>query len=187
MTKHYKIHIKSCNTNLKVTYRNGSFLKVEKLTGKLTNEQVKSIGVLIPPTENNIEFYKRDLQHIITITPIEKAKTLYTEFLDEWFAFYDDFMKIKPRFNAIDGKHLKAIIKYLTEISQDEKEALELWKIILSNWEKLDDFYKKSADLKFISSQINKILINVKGANKTNEQVFKSAMESEAGRNFKFK
>ncbi|WP_438710838.1 hypothetical protein ACSTS3_19565 [Aquimarina muelleri] len=187
MTNHYKIHIKSCNTNLKVTYRKGSFLKVEKLTGKLTDKQVKSIGALIPPTEGNIKLYKTIHENIIIITSIEKAKTLYTEFLDDWFAFYDDFMKIKPRFNATDGKHLKAIIKYLTEISQGEKEALELWKIILNNWGKLDDFYKKSADLKFISSQINKILINVKGVNKTNEQVFKSAMESETGRNFKFK
>jgi hypothetical protein len=187
MTNHYKIHIKSCNTNLKVTYRNTRFLKLEKLTGKLTEEQVKSIGALIPPTEKDIEQHKQNLGHLITITPIVKVKTLYTEFLDEWFAFYDEFMKIKPRFNAADGKSLKAIIKYLTEISQDEKEALQLWKIILQNWNKLDDFYKKSADLKFISSQINKILINVKGINKTNEQVFKSAMESETGRNFKFK
>ncbi|AOR29566.1 hypothetical protein FORMB_25490 [Formosa sp. Hel1_33_131] len=187
MTNHYKIHIKSCSTNLKVTYRNNTFLKVEKLTGKLTDAQVKSIGALIPPTEKAIEQHTQNLGHLIIISPIIKVKSLYTEFLDEWFAFYDDFMKIKPRFNATDGRSLKAIIKYLTEISQDEKEALQLWKIILQNWHKLDNFYKKSADLKFISSQINKILINVKGVNKTNQQVFKSAMESETGRNFKFK
>jgi hypothetical protein len=187
MTRHYKIHIISCNTNLKVTYRNNTFIKVEKLTGKLTDEQVNSIGALIPPKENHIEAYQKRLADKIVITLIEKKKTLYTQFNDAWHSFYYDYVGIKYRFNGVDGKHLKNIIKHFTDLHQDENEALEFWKMLLNNWNKLDDFYKKSPDLKFISSQINKILSNVKTANKSSEQVFKSAMESEAARNFKFK
>ncbi len=172
MTKHYKIHIISNNTNLKVSYRNGKFFKLEKLTGKLTDEQIRKIGAIIPPHENVVENYQ--FTGKITIIPIEKTKTLYTAFLDAWFAFYDNFMGIKPRFNGTDGKHLKSIINYLTELSQDEKEALSIWQLILHSWDNLDDFYKNSADLKFISSQINKILINVKANHKTGSKTVSS-------------
>ena len=167
MTIHYKIHIKSYNTNLRVSYRNGKFFKVEKLTGKLTDIQVHQIGVIIPPHENHIESYQNKFKDKITITLIKKDKTLYTEFLEAWFSFYDDLMGMKPNHNAADGNHLKKIIRYLKAIEPNDADAMNLWQLILTNWNSLDSFYKNSADLKFISSQINKIFQNVKRINIT--------------------
>lgn len=169
MTKHYKIHIVINNAILKVSYRNGKFFKMEKLTGKLTDSQVKYIGLLIPPTEAKMDVFKTEFKEKATYTLIEKSKSIYAEFLDAWFSFYDRFMGVKPRFNGTDGKHLKQIIAYLKTLESTDEGALQLWKIILQNWDKLDDYYKKSADLKFINSQINKILINVKKTNNSSK------------------
>lgn len=174
MTNHYKIHIISTNATLKVSYRNGKFFRIEKLTGKLTDEQVKKIGVLIPPTNEQINEFRKSLSKKVTYTLIENKKTLYKQFNDVWFSFYEDFMGVKPRFNGTDGKHLKQIIRYLTELSQSENEALELWKIVLYNWKHLEDFHKQNTDLKYINSRINVILNNVKRISKTGSKTVSS-------------
>ena len=167
MTTHYKIHTITTNATLKVSYRNGTFFRIEKLTGKLSDLQVEKIGVLIPPKEEQIKSFSERLSKKATYTLIETKKTLYSQFNDAWFTFYFEFMGVKPRFNGTDGKHLKQIISYLTELSQNENEAFELWKILLQNWKHLDDFHKQNTDLKYINSRINVILNNVKRINQT--------------------
>lgn len=162
MTNHYKVHIIIANATLKVSYRNGKFFKLEKLTGKLTEDQVKKIGFVVPPLEDQMKAFEGQWKDKVSYTPIEKKTTVYNQFLDTWFSFYDGLMGMKPQFNAADGNHLKKIINYLKTIEPSDTDALNLWQLILTNWNSLDDFYKNNADLKFISSQINKIFQNVK-------------------------
>ena len=162
MTSHYIITTKNTNLRLKVSYRGGKFFKFEKLNGKLTVLQIQRIGFLFPPKEKDIPLWI-DMIKSITITPIEQEKRrLYSQFIDEWFSFYERLIGVQYRFNGADGKALKSIIAYLKAITGDEAQALTLWQALLSSWDKLDDFYKNNADLKFINSQINKILTNVK-------------------------
>jgi len=161
MINHYLITTKNTNLRLKVSYRGGGFFKFEKLSGKLTVLQIQRVGFLIPPREKDIPLWI-DMIKSITITPIQKNKSLYSQFTEEWFNFYERLMGVQYRFNGADGKALKSIIAYLKAITGDEAQALTLWQALLSSWDKLDDFYKNNADLKFINSQINKILNHVK-------------------------
>jgi hypothetical protein len=98
----------------------------------------------------------------VKYTEIVKKKSLYQEFVTAWFSFYESFMMIEPEFNKVEGTNLKKIITYLNRVTGDENKALELWKTILTAWHKMDDFHKKNTDIKYIYSNINRILQNVK-------------------------
>ncbi|MBI9063290.1 MAG: hypothetical protein JEZ14_15015, partial [Marinilabiliaceae bacterium] len=65
------------------------------------------------------------------------------------------------------GGSLKQIGKHLTSISGGSAEALAAWEYILHNWNQLDPFYRNNADLKFINSQLNKILNLLKNGKQT--------------------
>ena len=80
MTNNYKIHIITTNATLKLSYRNGKFFKLEKLTGKFTDVQVTKIGFVIPPTEDKIQEYKAHWKNKVTYTLIDKKKSLFHEF-----------------------------------------------------------------------------------------------------------
>lgn len=189
MTTHYQIEIVKTKTILRVTYINNTFKKIERLRGKISKKTLNQIGHIIPYNSKDISrLNKVYLGKVNYSVEAKTNQTIYTQFLNEWFYFYEDFMQVKPNFNATQGKHLKQIINYLKSISKNDTEALNMWKMILQTWHKLDDYYRKSADLKFINSQINKILINVKEVNKNNsENVFNNAMESETAKGFRFK
>ena len=90
--------------------------------------------------------------------------------MDEWFAFYNRLFGFAPKFTGADGKALKQIITYLTNNSADETEALSTWQYLLQNWQKLDEFHQRNTDLKYINSQLNKILQNAKRGNSSKTQ-----------------
>lgn len=185
MTKHYQIEIVKTKTILRATYINDTFKKIERLRGKISKETLSKIGHIIPyNTEDISRLNKAYFGKVNYSVEPNKSQTIYTQFLNEWFCFYEDFMQVKPKFNATQGKHLKQIISYLKSISKDDTEALSIWKMILQTWHKLDDFYRKSADLKFINSQLNKILINVK---EINQSTAANIYHSAAAKSFKFK
>jgi len=162
MINHYLIHVEKSNIRLKVSYRGGKFLRLERLSGILTKVQLKSIGHLLPFYEEDITAFGDRWQGKVSYQLMTQNKSLYSQFTDEWFSFYECLMGVQYRFNGVDGKALKSIIAYLKAITGDEAQALTLWQALLSSWDKLDDFYKNNADLKFINSQINKILNHVK-------------------------
>ena len=188
MTTHYNIHIISSKTDLKVTYRDNKFRKLEHLRGTLNQTMMNALGKVIPVKETDFDQFIATYKDRVTYTSEQtKPKTVYSQFLDEWYAFYNKFVGLAPKFTGADGKALKQIIAYLKILGGTDQEALLLWQLILSKWDTLDKFHQKKTDLKYINSQLNIILINVKGINKTNEQVFTNATESEVGKNFKFK
>ncbi|MDB0601099.1 hypothetical protein PL373_08055 [Tenacibaculum maritimum] len=188
MIKHYNAHIINTNTMLKLSYRTGKFYKIEKINGKLNTKQVEKLGAIIPPTEADFGGYNACFEGKVTYSIIVKDKSTYQLFNDAWFSFYHEFMKVPPRFNKAEGASLKGIIKYLSEISGNELKGLELWQVILANWDALDDFHKKNPDLKYINSNIMRIYENVKRINQnSSEGIFTTAMESETARDFSFK
>jgi hypothetical protein len=55
------------------------------------------------------------------------------------------------------------LIGYLnSQTENDEEKTLQSWKTSLNNWNHLSDFYKQKATLREISSNITKIIIEIK-------------------------
>ncbi len=167
MTNHYLLKIEQGGAQLKLSYRAGRFFRLERISGRLSKEQLMRIGYILPYREDEIADINKLYKGKLCYRKIVKEKSLYSQFAEEWFAFYERLMGVQYRFNGADGKALKSIISYLKAITGDEAQALALWQALLSSWDKLDDFYKNNADLKFINSQLNKILNHVKRINKT--------------------
>ena len=162
----YIVTIRSCAVVVKLIYKGGKFSKLEVKKGTLDGEYLKQIGLLIPPLESLIEEWQGTWGNRVTYREEEANPTsLYALFLDEWFAFYNRLFGVAPKYTGADGKALKQIIAYLTGNSADEEEALATWQYLLQNWQKLDEFHQRTTDLKYINSQLNKILQNAKRNN----------------------
>lgn len=84
--------------------------------------------------------------------------SLHNDYVAVWKEFYLKQNNILPRFGAIDGKMIKEIMKYLEKVNDSPEQALATWQAILSNYHRLEDFFRLNTDLKFINSQINKII-----------------------------
>lgn len=165
MTTYYKLEIIKTGATLKLSFRGGKFLRLEHVSGKLNESQLRQIGMLIPPDESQIENYTNNLSEKVLYTKIEKGKSLYTLFVTGWINFYTQHFGYAPKFSPTDGASLKSIISYLKTLTSSEDEAFALWEAILYNWKQLDEFHQKNTDLKYINSRINVILQNVKRIN----------------------
>ena len=151
---------------LKLTYKKGELCKIELKKGGLNSQQYLQLGTILPPQEEDIRRYQEQWNGSVSYTKDEKQSVnLYDLFLDEWFAFYNQLFGFAPKFTGADGKALKQIITYLTNNSADEQEALATWQYLLQHWQQLDEFHQRNTDLKYINSQLNKILQNAKRGN----------------------
>ena len=162
MTTHYNLHLVKLQLDFKITYRDGKFRKLEHLRGAYKQETLNVIGRAFPKQESHLEAYKEQYKGKVVFTDLsaKKEATLYSKFNNEWFAFYrKNHNQINYKFTGADGTAIKQIIKYLIDINKgNEAAALENWKLILSNWSFLPDFYKKQTDLKKINSNFNVII-----------------------------
>ncbi|CAA0248067.1 hypothetical protein [Tenacibaculum maritimum] len=169
MTHHYNLEIISKGLFFKITYRNKKFKKIEHVRGKIERKTIDAIGKVIPVNEEEISALNGKYFGVININIITTEKSDYTLFLEEWHLFYDRFTGIPAKFTGVDGNALKSIISHLKKISsQDETEALDLWKLILDNWKGLNEFHRANTDLKYINSKLNIILNGIKQKNNTN-------------------
>ncbi|MEH0007578.1 MAG: hypothetical protein V6Z82_02515 [Flavobacteriales bacterium] len=151
---------------LKLSYRAGKLFRVEKIRGRLYAEQWQKIGLILPPTEKDIGDFSLRLRGKIKYEYLIQEKSLYSQFVDSWFSFYEEREGCNPIHRAVEGKSMNSIIRSLTGIcGGDEPEALATWQAILATWDKMDAFYRNNADLKFINSQLNKILAHAKRLN----------------------
>lgn len=98
-----------------------------------------------------------------------KSDPFYKPALSTWLEFYKSEAKLDYRFRQQDGKALKEIGKFLTQVAGSSQYAIETWKYILKNWHRLDPFYRNSMDLSFINSQLNKILNLLKNGKQTSK------------------
>jgi hypothetical protein len=160
MTTHHHIQIASTSTEIKATYRDGKFRKLEHFRGKLDQQMMNSLGKVIPVDENELpKFIAQFKERVIYTTDAKKEVSLFSKFNAVWFAFYQRENKRKPKFDGSEGKALHAIIAYLKqENNNDEQQALANWQLILDNWKHLPEFYQKKQDLKKINSNFNVII-----------------------------
>ncbi|MFD2566099.1 hypothetical protein [Pseudotenacibaculum haliotis] len=159
MTNHYKVQILLNGVTLKLSYRRGKFFRAERLTGSITDQQIKQLGHIIPPKESDIKSFQNTWNERVTYQEIKKQKSLFTKFSDEWFKHYEEEIGLPPKFTGVDGKALKQIIAYLKRINAgNEQVALDNWILILSKYETLKEFHKENKDLKYINSRLNVIV-----------------------------
>lgn len=165
LTRKYKITFKKHKTKLVVTYHNNNFKSVEYINGGIHRKLFVNIGYAVPLYEAEIKDKLKEHPDSLFIELIEDKKAKdpseYKKYSASWFAFYNKEVGCDPRFNGVDGKHLKEIIKYLQELEKDNERAYNLWLVILSHWRQLDKFFSQNKDLPFINSQLNKIIQNV--------------------------
>tara|TARA_R110001592_G_scaffold30305_4_gene108791 strand:- start:912 stop:1664 length:753 start_codon:yes stop_codon:yes gene_type:complete len=109
----------------------------------------------------------KDTESIIIqdINTVKKTSTNgevspYTNFVQ----IYDEFLKtnigVGVKMNGAEGKALKQIITYLksqVKNKNSQSALVESWRLILDNWNALDDFHKKQMKL----TQINSNLVNI--------------------------
>ena len=163
-TTHYLIHSPSTGRTLKVSYRGGNYFRLEQVAGpKFKNEEMTFIGIAVPALEKDMEFYKREFPRL-EYTRVEKEQGIHQQYVSAWFGFYERFMGIAPKFTAADGAALKQIKSYLTRTSGTEQLGLDTFRMVLDNWDRLEDFHKKNTDLKYINSRLNVILNGIKKA-----------------------
>ena len=161
----YTVTIHRTHTLLKLTYQKGELCKIEIKRGGLNTQQYQQLGAILPPQEEDIQRYQEQWNGSVSYREdVPEPLSLYGKFLDEWFSFYKRLYGFPPKFTGADGKALKQIISYLQQVSNDV-EALSTWQYLLGNWQKMDAFHQKNTDLKYINSQLNKILQNAKRGN----------------------
>lgn len=136
---------------------------MELLKGKITADQWRSIGAVIPLLEADISDYRLKYAEKVNYTEVSTDKSLYSLFLESWFEFYrDNNSGINPKFTGADGSALKQIITYLKELTAADDEALATWQIILNGWKNLNPFHQKNCHLPYINSKLNLIIQELK-------------------------
>src|SRR5690554_3940482 len=182
---HYLITLHKTAVTLKLSFRGGTFFRIERVKGTITELHLKHLGKLIPLREADLAKHFKDFPDV-TVEPLKKEKSQFSKFNAAWFAFYNNYAGFAPKFTGADANHLKQIIAYLTQLEGTEEKALILWTAILQNWHTLGEFHRKNTDLKYINSQLNKILNELKNNSTDPTGTFNDALKSDAGRNFKF-
>ena len=162
----YTATIHRTHSLLKLSYNKGELCKIEIKSGGLNSQQYQQLGAILPPQEEDLERYQEQWRGSVSYREdVPDPVSLYGNFLDEWFDFYKRLYGFPPKFTGADGKALKQIVSYLQQVSANDTEALSTWQYLLGNWQKMDAFHQKNTDIKYINSQLNKILQNAKRGN----------------------
>lgn len=148
-----KYILQTDNIKALCTYKRGKLCAVEVKKGTFDFEH---LGELVPVLEKNISA-------LFTPDTSQAKNPFHSPALEEWNRFYTQLAGVSYRFTAADGTALKQIGKYLHSlVDNDTDKALELWRHVLASWSRLDEFYRNNPDLKFINSQLNKIVFQLK-------------------------
>jgi hypothetical protein len=165
---YYELKYKTSPSNKRVNrfiiaYSRGKIKSVTRKSGTL---DLELLAERVPQLEDDIrandgleKIERSGKEDSAFFIPAQKA----------WAEFFEKQTGIQYRFGDGDGRALKAIGKHLISVSGGVEEALNAWHFLLSNWNALDDFYKKNVDLKFINSQLNKILNLLKNGKQTSQ------------------
>lgn len=165
MTRKYKITVSYQDFTgiLVATYRSGKLKRLELQSGIKQPTQFSFANNYVPLFESSIEDLSTS-DHVIfeQITAAKKTASTYKQAMDLFFEWYTERTGLSPRINAVEGKALKAIIAELNKRSADGAEALAIWKHLLTNWNKLDKFYRNQIELRQINSNLSIILRTLK-------------------------
>lgn len=164
---HYILHFVTLGVKYKLSYKNGRFFRAERKAGFLDDDKRAELGKYLPPRESDIIQYNERFDRRVVYTPFKKkTASMYQKFVSAWMQFYQYEFGIAPKFSGVEGKALKQIIKYLSEIGGSEEKAYTLFAQILQNFNKLDDFHQQNFDLKYLNGNINRIIKNVRKSSK---------------------
>lgn len=170
-TNNYILTIKGdTDAQFVVSYKSGKFFRLEQKRGKLTNVQRDKLMTIVPEQEASTEQLNKKFDGRVVYVRVKKNKSLFAQFMDVYFDFYDTNNGIPPRINAIEGKSLNHIIKHFKTLCVDDADSLETWKALLSNWSRVESFYAKQMELRQINSNINTIILQVKNGKQTNKE-----------------
>jgi hypothetical protein len=121
---------------------------------------------LVPRYEAEITELATKKYKSITVTYeyIKKQSkiTVYGSFMGLYLDFYTNETNIDPIINNVAGAALKQIISNLKKLTATDADAIDTWRTILSNWKRLEPFYRNQLELKQINSNLNTILRQVK-------------------------
>ena len=138
-----------------ITYRRGKLAAVDVKKGTFDFEL---LGLVVPAMERHV-----DPKSMLPVETKAQKNAFYSPALEGWHAFFRNKTGIDYRMTAADGIALCQIGDHLKALGEGDVEvALSLWATLLSRWDVLEPFYRNSLDLKFINSQLNKILIQIK-------------------------
>lgn len=174
-TTNYILQIASengSNARFIVSYRAGKFFKLERKSGKIVDKiQWNRLMMIIPEKEQSISTINKNFDGRVTYEKLlkESPKSLFKQLMQEFFVFYEQKTEVKPRFNGTDGNSLKMIIAHLKSICADDAEVIAVWKSLLTNWHKIEDFYAKQIELRQINSNLNILIRQVKNGFGTNQ------------------
>lgn len=166
---HYIMHVTSqgSDAKYKISYKQGKFFRLEHKSGKLATQQFRDkLLMIVPEYESGITdmiLKYSDGRVNYEATADQKKESLYTQIVDAYFEFYEtESGGLKARFGATEGKVIKEIITYFKQSCTTSVEVIDTWNLILSQWNKLEDFYAKQIELKQINSNLNTILRQIK-------------------------
>ena len=93
------INSKGATAVLKLTYKNNKFLKLEFVSGKLSQVQHESLMKLVPQLEACILILRQEYNGRVEWILIQREnKTLFKEINDFYHNWYQNKFKIKPKF-----------------------------------------------------------------------------------------
>lgn len=144
-----------------LSYSRGKLKRIDRKSG---NFDLELLAEKIPLTEDDIK--PEDGLKKIENTAREDG-AFFIPANKAWCDFFEKQTGIAYRFGEGDAIALKKIGQHLMKVAGGVDEALDAFYYILSNWNKLDDFYRKNVDLKFVNSQLNKILNLLKNGQQT--------------------
>lgn len=163
-----KYLIKHQVVTLWVWYRSGHLHKMQVRKGSFKAKggaPFHTLSQWVPLLEEEIpalnEKYKA-IEYAKVEKDTEQSKSLYGQFVSDWWLFYERLNGVEPHYQGKDGQAIKKIIDYLTHISKDDVEARGTWAMILGSWNSLPEFYRNKPDLTFINSKINEIITHLK-------------------------
>lgn len=168
----YILSLKKVSCRLRVTYRDGKFHSLEKMSGNVTVDQHDALMRIVPQKEIDFDYYKDRWKDSVTYSKQSQNQSdnLYASMLVKYKNWYYLRHEVGFMMDGIGGKSLKQIITKLKKLSSDDDEILTVWNLILDGWDKQEAFYRSQDQLKQINSNLNTILTvikNGKSAQKT--------------------
>lgn len=98
-----------------------------------------------------------------TAEPDNGNETQMKEMIEVYNQWHIDYLKYKPKFNPGDFVAMKSIITYLDTI-RGNHSAVDIFKAMLSGWDKLDNYLKNKTRITDINLNFNNIVNQLKNA-----------------------
>lgn len=169
-----KIDSNGNKADFRLKYKNGRFNSIQQLRGQLSQHQHERLLLLAPQLEPAILILQKEFEGRVSWEAIQKVESLFQKFIFEYNTWYELKFQIQPIIKAVDGATIKWLIANISKLADTEEETLAVWKLILDNWDQLDEWYRNQTDLLQIKKNLNIILKQLKHG-KSSEQGARNA------------